>query len=229
MTKNILLILSVFFFFIACDDDDNSNKDLNKQTKEYLPLSVGNYWIYEVKFYSRDQNGIRLRTTHEDTVTVIGEKTVRGKKFFVRELKGNLSLKQGMLNSVVTTDSAGYIVRDNGMIIFSNTNFKDTLYRYESPDQYSPYTMTGKMKKVEEAITVPAGTFRVLDLEQTAFFLNKPPSEEEGAKQNPKFIHTYFSKGVGIVFHTSTYAVSDAWIEWKLKKYHISGENFPKN
>lgn len=79
MKKNLLLLLIGAVSVVSCSDDDSSPA-IGTSTGDYLPLTAGNYWVYNV------EGGLQ---TGSDSLYVSGQMTAAGNtytKFQVDEL-----------------------------------------------------------------------------------------------------------------------------------------------
>lgn len=89
-----LTLPTIALLMVSCDDstdnpvsdNGNGNGDTSYNAADYMPLAVGNYWIYETKFYDEDGNEYsgndpELMATM-DTMTIISEAFFEGKQSF---------------------------------------------------------------------------------------------------------------------------------------------------
>ena len=78
-----LLILIPVLFFIACKKKDikPTPKDPVELASDYLPLKVGNYWIYEQ--FETDTNHVTKSLHIFDSVYAKGETIINGKTYWV--------------------------------------------------------------------------------------------------------------------------------------------------
>ncbi|MDR0230588.1 MAG: hypothetical protein LBI82_00510, partial [Dysgonamonadaceae bacterium] len=125
-------------------------------------------------------------------------------------------------------DSSGHIVTETGKIIFSATNFTDTLYyrevsygeEFHDFDEALLYTLSRKMEKVEVPVTMPAGEFNdVLDYQGTAIIYQR-----NGSIFHTKRISSLYANNVGKVFESLFYLSSDWMYERRLVRYHVIQE-----
>lgn len=73
--RKVLSALSMFIFlFILSCDEENSTQIENPSTK-YMPLQIGNYWIYETEVYDKYYTIIENYT---DSATVVSKEKIFG-------------------------------------------------------------------------------------------------------------------------------------------------------
>lgn len=78
--KNLLLAALLPFLFVACSDDDDTNNPVDN-TKIYMPLKVGNYWVYDT--YDLDmQNNTVASTFALDSVVATGTESYLSKNSY---------------------------------------------------------------------------------------------------------------------------------------------------
>ncbi len=73
MKKLLLLFVGTFILFISCSD--NSNSPVIKDMGNYMPLAVGNYWVYE-------NTDLFTNETSIDSFVVFKKITIDGKEAF---------------------------------------------------------------------------------------------------------------------------------------------------
>ena len=160
MKKQILVcfVASVLFFFNACN---TGNEPKNNVLPVYLPLAVGNYWIYQN--VNLDSLGNETALNLFDSIVITKDTLINNKLYYVFG---------GIQNYAATfpeylRDSVGYLVNIKGQKTFSTTDFKNIL---AEKDYYSPinnknclwYTLKIKMDSVQKLIKTPAGEFNTL-------------------------------------------------------------------
>ncbi|NDW19018.1 hypothetical protein D0T53_08850 [Dysgonomonas sp. 216] len=211
-----LLISTCLLFNFSCDDGDNEqHTNPIEETKLYLPMQVGNYWVYDKYIISPDG---KETFKGQDSLRIKEERTFKEKTFFVFEEKLNL----GKWREVYTrTDSNGYLISETGQIYFSNINFKDTLAIRD--DIY--FSIYAKMEKVDNTVSVPAGSFNnALNFNgSTTVHLAHSPWAE-----NAPDIYSYYAKNIGIICYNNYYLNSPDIMEYRLAKCYVNGKTYPK-
>ena len=205
----------------SCKKDDvaEQNPTLNPS---YLPLEIGNYWVYSE--YMIDSLGNENLMARRDSMyvandTLIGKNTysvIRG-SFFPHSLTN-------IPNSIVfiVRDSAGYMVEENGNILFTDQVTSDTLdqgIEINTSTNDTIFTWFQIMDQNNKTLTVPSGSFNTMDCQtHYTIYPNSP---------NPinQVNHRHISENVGIIIETYAYANQSAqgsYFEKRLVKYHVS-------
>lgn len=203
-------------FFTACQKDSSPNII---SYESYSPYTIGSYWIYQQVLI--DSNGTEQLRTTVDTVSVIGDSIINGLTYSI--LKGKLIpfdpyFPSGIIGYV--RDSLHYLVNSKGTILFSSQDFNSTLSQFSTTSYNNGDTVTNnysyKMENVTAPISLPAGTFNVLNYERTASSTD-PLLNRIFAYRNSS---QYYAKGVGKVLQS--YIFSDKrYLEQRLLEYHI--------
>lgn len=123
MKTRILVGMYLLVALVACQkESDVINPVIEDPT--YFPLTTGSYWVYNT--YKIDSLKNEELISENDTTTIIGDTNLNGyqyKVFYGKEYGFSGSKTEKYLR-----DSLGYIVNSDGNIVFSQTNFIDTLY-----------------------------------------------------------------------------------------------------
>lgn len=72
------------------------------------------------------------------------------------------------------------------------------------------------MQSVGDPITVPAGTFDVLNYKGVLTM-----SEDTPGMENPRYLNNYYADGIGKIVTTNSYVHAQRFIEKRLIRYHI--------
>lgn len=208
----------------ACQKEDNTIQERtfpNFFSLKYMPLNVGNYWVYEHFFI--DSMGNEKTENKFDSVVITRDSLIGDKKYYVLEGTNYpymLSEEWGIVE--ILRDSLGYLVNQNGSIQLSQSNFTDTLAtKYEVWQNDTMYSITAQMEIPDYPITVPAGTFEVINFKGTLYnYLYDTP------KKDLRYINTYYAKNVGKIVHTWYYlsAPGNSYFEKRLVRYQINKE-----
>ncbi len=180
----------------------------------YLPLKVGNYWIYEE--VQIDSNGNETSLNRIDSNYVEKDTIVNGMTYY-KVHKPNYFEPDYY---EVLRDSLHYIVDCRGYLMFSSQDITNTL-------SYKPFfalnndtisMMTRKMEPLQTNINVAAGSFLCYNSKETYHMY--PGWDNGGPFQYRDY---YYSKDVGIVqeripFFTYTPANQVK----KLIRYHLN-------
>ncbi len=208
----------VIIFFASCEKDNSDSENNSEVEVTYLPLKVGNYWIY--KNYSIDSSGEEFEKSNLDSVVIDRDTTINDKQYYVMEgtdypLTGSEWKIIGLFR-----DSCGYIVNEKGEIKLSVNNFVDTLdYATYVSDSDTLYTLSYQMEKLSSTVTVPAGEFSVLNFKGTVIL-----TEEFEGIENPRYIDNLYADNVGKVLESNVFYHSTTIWEKRLVRYNIQSE-----
>ena len=99
-------------FFSSCKKEDN---DAIKTS--YLPLRIGNYWIYQD--LRIDTSGNETADSKLDSVIIKRDTIINKKKYYVLEGIFYPATSRGRWGIIdILRDSSGYIVNENGDVQF---------------------------------------------------------------------------------------------------------------
>ncbi|MCP4314058.1 MAG: hypothetical protein GY790_22630 [Bacteroidetes bacterium] len=209
--RKLFLLGMIASLFVSCEESD----PLNTKELDYFPLEVGNYWIYQ--HFNIDASGSELATSVTDSILVSGDTIINGQRYSILEgtnhpFNGG---KWGVID--ILRDSMGYIVTQTGRIRFSGENFSDILdAEVKVMNSDTLYTLSYKMEKEDALCSVPVGDFEVLNFKGTVL-------SPEGMTNidYPRYLNTYYAKGVGPVLKTFFFLNSPVITEKRLVRYHV--------
>jgi len=212
MRKLFVLGIAIAILTSCQKEDDSGESRIN-----YTPLEIGNYWIYQ--HYSIDSIGNETETTMIDSVVITKDTIINGNKYFILE-GTNKPLNGGKWVVIdILRDSLGYLINNKGQIQFAENNFSDTLAKRVMVNNHNGdtiYTLTYKMEKPNNSVTIPAGTFDVLNYKGTVITVYDIP----GVK-NPRYINKFYSDKVGKILDTYFYIHGPLIYEKRLLRYYI--------
>jgi hypothetical protein len=171
------------------------------------PLTIGSYWIYENT--DIDTNNVETVNVSNpsDSCYISGDTVLSGKTYMV--FVGMI----GNENAVFfRRDSSGFIVDQAGMVYYSKTDFTNTLRTWTVPGYLNGYF---KMVGPATTVSVPAGSYQSYDYQGMIVFGSGYPWD------NPRYVHSYYANGVGLVRETSFFTASPNYIARRLLRYHI--------
>lgn len=217
--KKVILVVAVIVCFYSCHKDDESGSG-EETTSSYLPMAVGNYWVYQE--YLSQGDGTFVPSSILDSTYISKDTLINGKTFYKFD---NYQIIKTSAKSVsfegseFYSDSVKYLIDSNGVILFSENNFTDILYKRSDVIDGDTLTwITGKMEKVDQILTVPAGTFTdVLNLKGTVNTNLKVPNIS-----NPRYVNKLYAKNVGKVLQSFVFVHSGGTIERRLVRYKIN-------
>ena len=214
--KKLVLIVGIISCLFSCEKNDKQDESENL-VSTYLPMSVGNYWVYQV--YNIDVNGNKSQSTTLDSTVITKDTLINGKKYYRFDYLNYHLDNINHFDTAYLRDSLTFIINEKGNILFSENNFNDTLYRktyvFEN-DTF--YTMTCKMERIDQEISTPAGSFNnILNFRGTVIVNPKHTDIE-----NPRYTDEYFAKDMGVVYQSQTYVSGGQIREKRLVRYHIN-------
>jgi hypothetical protein len=212
--KHLFYLSFLAFALLSCEKQSDSS--LTEPSNSYLPLQIGNYWVYQhVRIDSLNQETLLPQT---DSVIVDRDTLINDHSYFILE-GTNYPFNSDRWGIVdILRDSMGYLVDQTGRIKFSDSNFSDILdSKIEVIEMDTLYSLSYKMETEDNPYTVPAGVFEVLNYKGTVVSHQELPGRE-----NPRYLHTRYSPGVGKVMQSYFYFYSPYVIEKQLIRYHIN-------
>lgn len=204
--------------FSSCKETET----LPVQSPNYMPLAVGNYWIYH--WYFEDPNasgsGIFNRGNTGDSTIVEKDTMINGKTYYkVVQYLINLTT-DAVINTNVSfwrysntelMDHEGAIVMsgDPALGIFRTDTTVNNL-----PHIYMSFDVSATSNIVTK--TVNAGTFHCLENKGIATYI------DNGVTKPKPNIYTYYAENIGRI-QTNAYLLSnERQIEMRLERYHLN-------
>jgi hypothetical protein len=206
------MLIMALSFLSSCKKDDDTIAKVS-----YLPLKVGNYWIYQE--FLIDTSGIETTNSIIDSVIINRDTIINLNKYYVFVGTFHPFIYRDNIIDILR-DSSGYIVNQHGTVQFAENDFTDNIaYRaviniYNNNDTL--LVTSFQMEKINNTITVPAGTFEVLNYKGTVVTSMNTP----GIKW-PRYTNSYYAKGVGKIVYTHFYVLSPVIYEKRLIRYHV--------
>ena len=213
----ILGIAVLILTLASCNKNDDNNSDntqLVPWDAGYIPFYPGNYWVYEQ--YKIDTLGNETLLNTYDSVVITGTTNINGIPYLVFE--GIWMSGPDLVDTVyMLRDSLGYYVDPSGWIYFSDENFTDTLASSTLIiNGDTLYESWYKMESEPQIVSVPAGTFDVLNYRGTIHTINPNPHVAD-----IRYKDKLYSKNVGQVLDTYFYLGSPDRFERRLKHYFV--------
>lgn len=215
--RKLFFLGFIILLFATCKKDELNKFDEPNVQTNYFPLEIGNYWVY--KHFRIDTNGVETELEMTDSIVVSRDTSINNKKYFVLEgIDYPFSSSNWGIVSILR-DSSGYLVSENGTILFTDRNFTDTLIsRTQLIGGDTFYVLSYKMERVFNPISVPAGTFNVLNYKGTFYM----PNPESGV-DNTRYMNTFHANNVGKILQTYFYSSATFYFEKRLVNYHVKG------
>ncbi len=209
-TYLFLSALAMLVFSCNCNDDDAATNPT--PATEYLPLNIGNYWVYQ--WYIIDTLGNEtIYGNTLDSIYISGDTVINGNTYAVMEGR--------QFNSDILyfyRDSSGYLVSANSSVpLFTTTSSSERLGIDTLFVGTAPLVMNdANMQPPSPSVTVPAGTFN--DCLSTVTYMTSFEADY------PHGIRTFpyqYAKGVGRVLHRIAFYSTPNYYESRLVRYHV--------
>jgi len=209
--RNLILLAMALGVFASCEQI----KTDTTPPSDFLPLQIGNYWIYQ--HVDLDEHGIETTRTDTDSVIVSRDTLIRGQRYFILAGTNHPIVKTHSETLEILRDSAGCIVNEKGLVLFSENIFSEVLAsRMEVHNGDTLYTLTYSMEPELTPCTVPAGQYVTLDYRGTVIYgVDVPHLPEE------RYLHTHYARGVGKVLSSYFYLNNPGTSEKRLLRYNI--------
>ena len=207
----------LFALMTSCQTED-VNPELRKSN--YLPLEVGNYWVYQ--HYRIESVGNEFLLEEVDSVVITKDTIIRNERYFVME---GISSSPLWNKTEIVRDSSKHLVNHLGQILFSEINFTDVLYTYyECQNELNDtlLSISYQMENPEMEVTVPAGTFEVLNYKGNLVVIKEELCPEE---LHNRILNRYYALNIGKILHTYYYVHSSYTFERRLVRYQLVNQD----
>lgn len=213
MRNTIFFATAVVLVMSAMISCTKSSLDKAEEASVYLPLEIGNYWVYN--HYRIDGDGTETLLPQVDSIFIQRDTLIRGHRYWIME-EYNYPYSKKM----IVRDSLKHMVNHKGEILFSETNFSDVLHSYYEIHQGDTLaSIHFKMQQPDQQITVPAGVFNVLNYQGdlTRYY---PDNSIESKLNN------YYAPHVGKIISTyAFYGAHEMLIEKRLTHFYVQTSN----
>lgn len=207
---------------ISCNSDDEVIKEKENpaetvtKASEYFPLKVGNYWVY--RNFEIKPDGERI-IKRRDTFSITETKTVGKDTFYFIDEKMDHSL----IPNGWVKDSMGYLIGKNGVIYISTVNFLDTIYSndYLINENEVLLSTRGYMEKIDSGYLNKLQAFDNIINFKLKGWMPKKHRNEEVKDLYPRYLHRFFSKGIGLVYFNYYYAGDPKTFTLELESYNL--------
>lgn len=213
--KNLPYIGLLIALIPSCKNNEPINPTDYSQKSDYLPLEIGNYWVY--RHFEIDEQGNETEMSEIDSVVISRDTIINNSRYYVLE-GTNYPINEGRWGIIdILRDSSDYLVNEIGTIEFAKNNFSDILAsKIEVLNGDTLYSLSYKMEKSVSPIAVPAGTFNVLNFQGTLI-----TNQNLFNTENPRFINNYYAEKVGKIIETYFFINSPVIHEKKLIRYNV--------
>jgi hypothetical protein len=151
--KRVLLIMAgIVLLASSCKKGEPDTPTPSTPTTDYMQLKVGNYWVYDR--YTVDSLGNETISSASDSNIIVGDTIIRDELFF-KKVHNHASLPMTYLR-----DSSGYLIYDQGEILFSDHDFSNILRADTVGSNY--FYIEYSMMQSDTSTVVPLGTYDAL-------------------------------------------------------------------
>lgn len=150
MKTSITLLLFLSAFILSCSKDPLSPEKKTSEPvySDYMPLKIGNYWIYQ--YFNTDENGDEIFTNTIDSVFISKDTLIQDRIYY--KLEKTRTLWNVYIPSFIS-DSSGYLLSSPGRLILS----PDSTETYQEDSEY--YLSTSFSCRKDSLVNTPAGIF----------------------------------------------------------------------
>jgi hypothetical protein len=218
--KNVLLILGSLLIIYSCKKDE-IQKDPPIGASDYLPMNIGNYWVYQQ--YEIEDSFQDIPSPIYDSIIITKDTLIHNTNYYKFDHYQcyliNNSIQTHNEGPLYYRDSLKYLVSSKGQIFFSENNFSDTLLtKVELNKKDTIYRITYKAERSESRLTVPAGSYyELINFKGT---VNCNPKYSK--TKNSRFTDTYYAAGVGEIFRSAIFLQGTNKLEKKLLRYKLN-------
>lgn len=215
--KTVLSSFAILLIFISSckKDEDVICPPTPEPQLNYMPLAIGNYWLYET--YRVDTNGVETNLNYHDSIVVTRDTIINNDTFYIVEGTYRPFHTQWGVIRIIKNDN-GNLVNHLGDTILPATNFTDTFRKHYEIIGNNDTLFYRSFKMIDPTydVTVPAGTFPIVDYRGTYTTYQNIPNVP-----NPRYVHNYYAENVGKVKETYHYMSSPQTMEIRLTKYFV--------
>ena len=223
MKALILPIALLFTVLWSCKKEKNEPEQNNNNPglAYTLPSTVGSYWVYQQRTVDSLGNVTALGL---DSLFILGDSVINGNTYV---MFGNT---QGSFPSLsFERDSSGYIVNQNGYVLYSYVNLGDTLQTYLSPGfpgPNGPFTLKRDVYMFSNKVilTTPTGVFssykrRVTYIDSAGGPLNVCEDLQFNSD-------SYYASGIGKIrveyWYFGSFVQECKWQYYELVDYYVA-------
>ena len=207
----LALITATVCFVVSCKDKHPPEP---QYYDNYIPLKVGNYWIYQV--FDVDEQGYGPPLNLYDSSYISKDTVINGNTYYYLTISP-ATLPENTYNKWLR-DSLHYLVDHEGHIYFSSEDFTNIIHaQYSISGTDTTFSVVQKMESKNAFFSAPAGNFTTSDCMTTLKYQSQP-----GAPAIIKHLHRRYTKNIGIISETKLPYVSEIrYKESRLVRYHL--------
>jgi hypothetical protein len=206
MKQLTLLCAMALVSFMACQKENASTPTI--AADNYLPLKVGNYWIYTLTNVSG--KGIESTFEKSDSVYIEKDTSINGQRYFKM-----VSTLDNLFGTKFLRDSLHYIVDHKGVKLFSSENFTDTLQILDNKGSENFLKIRFYKMEKQGNLQTAIGIFNCLDYRMKGILV-KPIDGDD-----TRYCNNYYAKNIGIVKKIASYISNKSYVKEDLIRYKI--------
>ena len=221
MRKLFLVGIMSYLALTSCKNDENK---VTTTVSNYFPLSVGNYWIYNV--YQQDLKTSKDSLIGADSLYIKKDTVIKNQKYCILSEKPVSQNLYSCIAFSVLRDSVNCVLeisRDTVYTFLNYANFTDTMSKWHY-DIFDPEIKSGYVKqyKLYKPFEVPVGRFNdIIDKRQVLITAKKSICEKDSMISNQ-----YFANNIGLVYFnmifTGQFLNCSYRTDYKLVRYKIN-------
>lgn len=215
MKKNLVIIACMsLLVFSSCKKDTTETPDEPK-SNSFLPVKVGNYWIYEV--YEIDTNGKATLLPDLDSCYVESDTMIDGKSYF--KLVTNTSGWSHSTNVNFIRPEGVNLITPSGDYYFKEEKLNTILLEHFVTNNQDTLLRTTVYQEDGGNLAVKAGSFTTVKrVVHTENYKNQMPKGP-----NFPYSNTWFSKNTGVVQRDlPTYTLAYTYHQQRLLRYKLN-------
>jgi len=188
---SIIIILSIIGLSYSCKKQEDVTIDkIDNGELSFIPMEVGNYWIYQVNSIDKDGNSTYIRT---DSAYIATTKDIAGVSYFEYHIPA-------INYTEYLRDSSSYLVDDKGEKLFYHKYDKDTLLNNKIMNSGIIISHTHRVIHILGSnIECIAGSFPAIEARYT---ISLPLLNKEYVS------HFYYSANIGLIFREDAKDIS---------------------
>lgn len=216
-TRTSILLLTMSCLIFSCKKKKNESVAETPATPaspayNYMPLKIGNYWIYDQ--YTIDPSGNETYNT-TDSVYIAKDTTIAAVNYFVLENGGMAPYA----TRIMIRQSGSDIVTPTGTFYYKHNDTLTVLedyYQVTSPSDTISYNVS-RMGQINKTTTVSAGTFT------TSSYNTHVTIWPSYITCCSSFLRSRrFAENTGVVSENMLQFVSGTHIDRRLKRFHLN-------
>ncbi len=213
--RNLIYLGALMVLFASCEKSEPTEVVETKDSTNYFPMEIGNYWVYEV--YEVDTLGNEENLGVLDSIVIVGDTVINNKNYFV--FHGPVEYFRSFDTVQFLRDSMGFVVNSCGTIKMAPEDVENPIWSYNIPSEGTTlFNISYSLEKNNDILILPAGAYEVINYKGTVNML----VDGHFSHLYPRYIHNYYADGIGLIMKTRFFALFPKHFEERLIRYHIN-------